>query len=36
MLLATAENVVYLLLDSALVAWVFRIALNRGLLPKVR
>ena len=35
-LLATAENVVYLLLASALVAWVFRIALNRGLLPKVR
>jgi len=36
MLLATAENVVYLLLASALVAWVFRIALTRGLLPKVR
>ena len=35
-LLATAENLVYLLLATALVAWVFRIALTRGLLPKVR
>jgi len=34
--LATAENVAYLLLSSALVAWVFQVALRRGLLPKVR
>lgn len=33
--LASAENVVYLALASALVAWVFRLALRRGLLPKV-
>ena len=29
------ENLVYLALASALVAWVFRLALRRGLLPKV-
>ena len=34
--IATAENAVYLALATALVAWVFRIALTRGLLPKVR
>ena len=34
--IATAENAVYLTLATALVAWVFRIALTRGLLPKVR
>jgi ABC-2 type transport system permease protein len=34
--LATAENVLYLTLAAALVAWVFGIALRRGLLPKVR
>jgi len=33
--LASAENVVYLALASLLVAWVFRLALRRGLLPKV-
>jgi len=33
--LATAENLVYLALASALVAWVFRLAVRRGLLPKV-
>ena len=33
--LASAENVVYLALASMLVAWVFRLALRRGLLPKV-
>jgi ABC-2 type transport system permease protein len=33
--LATAENLVYLALASILVAWVFRLALRRGLLPKV-
>lgn len=33
---ATAENLLYLALASALTAWVFRIALRRGLLPKVR
>ena len=34
--LATAENAVYLALAAALVAWTFRLALQRGLLPKVR
>jgi hypothetical protein len=34
--LATAENALYLALAAALVAWVFRLALTRGLLPKVR
>jgi hypothetical protein len=33
--LATFENLVYLALASLLVAWVFRLALRRGLLPKV-
>jgi ABC-2 type transport system permease protein len=33
--LASAENLVYLALASLLVAWVFRLALRRGLLPKV-
>ena len=33
--LATAENLVYLALASLLVALVFRLALRRGLLPKV-
>jgi ABC-2 type transport system permease protein len=33
--LATLENLVYLGLASLLVAWVFRLALRRGLLPKV-
>jgi ABC-2 type transport system permease protein len=31
---ATAENVIYLALAATLVAWVYRIALRRGLLPK--
>ncbi|HJQ97198.1 MAG TPA: hypothetical protein VJ826_02735, partial [Candidatus Polarisedimenticolaceae bacterium] len=34
--IATVENAVYLLLATALVAWTFRVALTRGLLPKVR
>jgi len=34
--LATAENVVYLALATALVAWTFRVALTRGLLAKLR
>jgi ABC-2 type transport system permease protein len=33
---ATAENVVYLGLATALVAWTFRVALTRGLLAKLR
>ena len=33
--LASIENVIYLALASALVAWVFQLALRRGLLPKV-
>jgi ABC-2 type transport system permease protein len=33
---ATLENVLYLWLAAAVVAWVFRVALRRGLLPKVR
>ena len=33
--LASIENLVYLALASALVAWVFRLAVRRGLLPKV-
>ena len=33
--LASVENLVYLALASWLVAWVFRLALRRGLLPKV-
>jgi ABC-2 type transport system permease protein len=33
--LAFAENLVYLALASVLVAWVFQLALRRGLLPKV-
>jgi hypothetical protein len=33
--LASAENLVYLALASLLVALVFRLALRRGLLPKV-
>lgn len=33
---ATALNLLYLSLAAALVAWVLRIALDRGLLPKVR
>jgi ABC-2 type transport system permease protein len=36
LLLATAENVVYLGLTAALVAHVFRSALDRGSLPKLR
>ena len=35
-LLATVENVVYLAAAAALVAGVFRLALTRGLLPKLR
>jgi ABC-2 type transport system permease protein len=35
-LLATAESILYLGAAAALVAWVFRIALARGLLPKAR
>jgi len=35
-LIATLENAVYLTLATALVAWVFRIAFTRGLLPKAR
>ncbi|HJQ83068.1 MAG TPA: ABC transporter permease [Candidatus Binatia bacterium] len=34
--IATVENAVYLALAAALVAWTFRVALTRGLLPKVR
>jgi ABC-2 type transport system permease protein len=34
--IATAENAVYLALATALVAWVFRVALTRGLLAKLR
>jgi len=34
--LATGENVVYLALATALVAWTFRVALTRGLLAKLR
>jgi ABC-2 type transport system permease protein len=34
--IATVENVVYLTLATALVAWVFRLALRRGLLAKLR
>jgi ABC-2 type transport system permease protein len=34
--IATVENAVYLGLATALVAWTFRVALARGLLPKVR
>ena len=34
--MATVENAVYLTLATALVAWVFRIALLRGLLAKLR
>jgi ABC-2 type transport system permease protein len=33
--LASVENLIYLALASALVAWVFQLALRRGLLPKV-
>ena len=33
--LATAENLLYLALAAWLVAWVFRLAVRRGLLPKV-
>ena len=33
--LATLENLAYLALASLLVSWVFRLALRRGLLPKV-
>jgi ABC-2 type transport system permease protein len=33
---ATAENLAYLAAAAATVAWVFRIALRRGFLPKVR
>ena len=33
---ATAENLVYLALTAALVAWTFRNALDRGALPKLR
>jgi ABC-2 type transport system permease protein len=36
LILASVENLVYLGLATALVSWVFRIALTRGLLPKVR
>jgi len=36
LVLATVENAVYLALAAALVAWVLRLALVRGLLPKVR
>jgi hypothetical protein len=31
-----AQPLVYLALAAALVAWVLRIALERGLLPKIR
>ena len=34
--LGRALNLVYLALAAALVAWVLRIALERGLLPKIR
>lgn len=33
---ATALNLVYLALAAALLAWVLRVALDRGLLPKIR
>jgi ABC-2 type transport system permease protein len=33
---ATLLNLVYLALAGALVAWVLRVALHRGLLPKIR
>jgi hypothetical protein len=33
---ASALNLVYLGLAAALVGWVVRVALERGLLPKVR
>jgi len=33
---ATAENLVYLALTAALVAYTFRGALDRGALPKLR
>ena len=33
---ATILNLFYLSLAAALVAWVLRIALDRGLLPKMR
>ncbi len=35
-LVASAENALYLTLAAALVAWVFRVALTRGLLAKLR
>jgi ABC-2 type transport system permease protein len=34
--LATVENVLYLGAAAALLTWVFRVALRRGLIPKVR
>jgi len=33
---ATALNLLYLAVAAAIVAWVLRIALERGLLPKIR
>jgi ABC-2 type transport system permease protein len=33
---ATTLNLLYLALAAAVTAWVFRVALRRGLLPKVR
>jgi ABC-2 type transport system permease protein len=36
LLLATGLNMVYLVGAAALVGWVFRVALRRGLLPKVK
>jgi hypothetical protein len=36
LLLATATNLAYLAGAGALVAWVYRVALERGLLPKVK
>jgi ABC-2 type transport system permease protein len=36
LLWATVLNLVYLGLAASLVAWVLRVALDRGLLPKIR
>ena len=36
LLYATGLNVVYLVAASALVGWVFRVSMRRGLLPKVK
>src|SRR5262249_24416416 len=35
-LIASLESLIYLALVESLVSWVFRLALRRGLLPKVR